>query len=93
MRSATTTRESEIVEEQRRIRFECAAKDFFRRWQPAEPDEAAQFSVELFTLVRQIYIDAAAPFAAQYAEAMRLNLSGIALLSEHPARTPPKSEK
>lgn len=48
-------------EELRRRQFEAMAQHFFEKWQPEDPYEAQCFSAELFSLVRQIYIDAAAP--------------------------------
>lgn len=40
--------------------FEAYAHRFFDRWQPKDEREAAEFSAELFALVRQIYRDASA---------------------------------
>lgn len=48
-------------EELRRRQFEAMAQHFFEKWQPEDRYEAQRFGAELFSLVRQIYIDAAAP--------------------------------
>ncbi|GEM_PF-6365474 len=45
----------------RKRQFESMAEHFFDRWQPADPREASRFSADLFSLVRQIYIDALEP--------------------------------
>lgn len=52
---------SEITADMQHRRFEAVAHHFFMKWQPKDPDEAHRFSAELFSLVRQIYMDAAAP--------------------------------
>lgn len=51
----------QATEEMKQRQFEAMANLFFEKWQPEDPREAQAFSAELFSLVRQIYIDAAAP--------------------------------
>lgn len=54
-----------IQKEQERRRFEYMAEDFFKRWTPEDPHEAAQFNAQLYSLVRQIYMDAQQPVLDQ----------------------------
>lgn len=54
--------DTEKYQEQQSQRvFEYMAQDFFKRWQPEDPREAAQFSAEMFSIFRRIYMDAQKP--------------------------------
>ena len=59
--SATSIAMEQRTKEVRERRFNVMAQHFFRRWQPDDRDEAAQFSADLFTLVREVYADALQP--------------------------------
>ena len=64
MKAKPSTIERTEKEIQQR-RFEFMARAFFKRWQPNDPYEAAEFNTELFCLVRQIYVDAQQPVLDQ----------------------------
>lgn len=49
------------MDEMNRIRLDTMVHSFFERWQPDDPRDAAEFSAGLFSLVRQIHIDASRP--------------------------------
>jgi hypothetical protein len=60
-----------MQEEMRHRQFEIYAQRFFERWQPKDQIEAQQFSAELFSLVRKIYVDANGPANDMIAKIMQ----------------------
>ena len=60
-----------MQEDQRQRNFEYMAQSFFERWQPEDKREASQFSAELFSLVRNLYIDAQKPAMDELVKVLR----------------------
>lgn len=69
-KTATATSIKSNTEEMERRRFEAMAHDFVNRWQPEDRYEAARFSAELFSLVRQLFIDVQEPLQKTVVSAM-----------------------
>lgn len=61
-----------MKERQQQHIFEYMARDFFKRWQPENPQEAHAFSAELFCLVRRIYMDAQEPAMSELIKVLKL---------------------
>ena len=52
----------ESQQKERELRqFEIMVEGFLQRWKPDDRYEASRFEAEMFSIVRQIYVDAQAP--------------------------------
>lgn len=71
---ATEPINRELIQKEHELkRFEFMAREFFDKWQPRDRRESAEFSAELFTLVRQIHMDAVQPHMDQMIKLVRLS--------------------
>lgn len=71
--SAYTTSIRQHRENVARAQFEYMAREFFKKWQPEDPQQAHNFSAELFMLVRQIQTDSIKPLLDHITATYQLN--------------------
>ena len=70
-------------DERNAMMFERMAESFINQWAPRDHRDRAEFSAQLFSILRQLAVDVQAPLAKQFAEVVgRMHMAPMLMPKE-----------